>query len=113
MNYDLAKPCAKCPFRTDVAPYITQGRVRQILTGGADFACHATVKYDNDGDGVITRKSQHCAGVLIILEKENRPHQMMRICERIGLYDRTKLDMVAPVYASIKAALAAHAKVHT
>lgn len=25
------------------------------------------------------------------------PHQMMRICERIGVYDRRKLDMTASV----------------
>jgi hypothetical protein len=42
-------------------------------------------------------KSPHCAGALIFLEKLDSPHQMMRICERIGYYDRTKLDMTAPV----------------
>ena len=26
---------------------------------------------------------------------------MMRICERLGLYDRTKLDMDSPVFGSI------------
>lgn len=30
-------------------------------------------------------------------EKRNRPHQMMRICERVGVYDRTKLNMETKV----------------
>ena len=32
---------------------------------------------------------------------QNAPHQMMRICERLGLYDRTKLNMDAPVFGSL------------
>lgn len=28
---------------------------------------------------------------MLMLEKINRPNQMMRICERLGMYDRTKL----------------------
>jgi len=109
VNYDLRKPCVTCPFRSDVPPFITAGRAAGILAGGAGFACHKTVDYDDDtGDGMVTRKSQHCAGVLIILEKENRPHQMMRICERLGFYDPSKLDMAAPVYGSIRAAIRAH-----
>ena len=33
-------------------------------------------------------------------EKEGQPDQMMRISERLGLYDHSKLDMDAPVYDS-------------
>lgn len=39
----------------------------------------------------------HCAGALIFLEKRYRPNQLMRISERLGMYDRTKLDMKAKV----------------
>jgi hypothetical protein len=42
-------------------------------------------------------KTPHCAGALIFLEKREEPHQMMRICERLGMYDRTKLNMNANV----------------
>lgn len=42
--------------------------------------------------------AQHCAGALILLEKMEQPNQMMRWMERIGAYDRTKLDMDAPVF---------------
>lgn len=54
----------------------------------------------NQGTIVPTKDSQHCAGALIFLEKIEEPHQMMRICERLGMYDRTKLDMDAPVFES-------------
>jgi hypothetical protein len=52
---------------------------------------------DGKENFVETEKSVHCAGMLIFLEKRNQPTQMMRICERLGLYDRTKLDMAAKV----------------
>jgi hypothetical protein len=34
------------------------------------------------------------------MEKEGRSSQMMRIAERLGMYDHTKLDMDAPIYDS-------------
>ena len=35
-----------------------------------------------------------------MLEHNQEPNQMMRIMERLGFYDRTKLDMDAPVFKS-------------
>ena len=49
----------------------------------------------------------HCAGALILLEKLNLPSQMMRIAERLGMYDRRKLDMLAPVFDSFVAMIKA------
>jgi hypothetical protein len=117
LDYNLRKPCAKCPFRNDIRPFIHPERARDILEGGASFTCHKTIDYDDNppyddnGDLILGRcedGEQHCAGVLIILEKENSPHQMMRIAERLGMYDRTKLDMTAPVYDSIEECVEAH-----
>lgn len=100
MKYELRSPCPKCPFRSDITPYLTRGRVEEF--GNGEFACHCTTEASEDengiGERVETEKSQHCAGMLIMLEKMERPHQMMRICERLGFYDRTKLNMNAPVY---------------
>lgn len=113
MNYDLKSPCKHCPFRSDIKPFIAAERARDILSGN-EFQCHKTVAWveDDDGNEVQADKSkpQHCAGVLILLEKEERPHQMMRIAERIGLYDHKLLDMKAPVYDSISDCLRAHRK---
>lgn len=102
MNFSLKRPCAKCPFRTDVRPYLRPERAEEILLAiteqDATFACHETTEHDEDGDHMLTAKEQHCAGALIMLEKMDQPNQMMRIAERMGFYDRTKLHMDAPVY---------------
>lgn len=45
---------------------------------------------DGDGEEVYQQsgKEQQCAGALAVLEKINRPTQLVRIMERMGLYDR-------------------------
>jgi hypothetical protein len=106
---DMVRPCAKCPFRTDVEPYLTCARVREIemaLTRQqATFTCHeTTVPSDgDDGEMIDGPNAQHCAGALILMEKLNRPNQLMRIYERLGGYDRTKLKMDAPVFDTFAA----------
>jgi len=76
--YRLTRPCTLCPFRSDIRPYLTKSRVQEIERSldRAEFPC--------------------------LLEKLERPSQMMRICERIGMYDRRKLDMDAPVFESFE-----------
>lgn len=115
--YTLTGPCADCPFRSDKAPFLDEDRAKDIalsLEQGSTFYCHKTIDYDRawegDGapDGDITGKSRACAGSLITLEKEDRPNQIMRIGERLGLYDRTRLDMDAPVFSSMQEWVAAH-----
>lgn len=110
MDYRLRKPCENCPFRSDgQGVELRPARVDEIemhLTMGP-FACHKTVDYaeaewDDDesySSGGMANAS-HCAGALILLEKLEQPHQMMRIAERIGLYDPDALDMEAPVWDS-------------
>lgn len=95
MNYNLHTPRSECPFLK--GSRFTQRRLAQFASG--EFPCHKqSVLNENDefkerADG----KTNHCAGALIYLEKRNAPHQMMRICERLGVYDRTKLEMDAKV----------------
>lgn len=122
MNLDLVRPCKSCPFRADVKPFITWQRAKEIcdalLVHQGSFQCHKTVDYDKaDEDGEVSahvaaseENAQHCAGATIMLEKMERPNQWMRIAERIGKYDRTKLDMSSPVYGSAAAMVAAHKK---
>lgn len=95
MNYDMTKPCDECPFLKGSG--FKLARLRQHASG--EFPCHKACKVDDDSGNFVARndKTPHCAGALIFLEKRNQPHQMMRICERIGMYDRTKLDMSAEV----------------
>jgi hypothetical protein len=97
MKYDLATPCNLCPFRNDAKRLPVHPSVLAGMASG-EFCCHKTgVANDETGEIEPTDESQHCAGALIFLEKIEQPHQMMRICERLGLYDRTKLKMDAPV----------------
>src|ERR1700735_3121890 len=106
MKYDLRRPCANCPFRNDIRPFIRSYRVEEIVRG--EFPCHKTTEFDDEQELVNRDGEHHCAGQLIMLEKMEQPHQMMRICERLGLYDRTKLDMTSPVYEDVSEMLQAH-----
>lgn len=107
-GYYLTRPCAKCPFRTDREPYLRGERAEEIvdsLRSGAEFPCHETLDYSAEevdeygaGEPARTDKTTFCAGALIMLENSDGPNQIMRISERLGLYDHTKLDKNAPVY---------------
>jgi hypothetical protein len=101
--YGMTTPCAQCPFRNDIPAYLTPERVVEIDAAlvQSEFHCHKTTEHDDEsGEAVNSGKEIHCAGALILLEKMERPSQMMRIAERLGMYDRTKLDMAAPVFES-------------
>ena len=94
MNYAMTEPCDACPFL--VGSGFTWRSLKAHASG--EFACHKTCELsDTSGDYEPHEKSLHCAGALIFLEKQNAAHQMMRICERLGMYDMRKLNMAAPV----------------
>lgn len=92
MKYSMTSPCDACPFLN--TPNMKRGftiqRLKQFASGA--FPCHQTAKADEEGDYQATGKSVHCAGALIFNEKRNQPNQLMRIMERLGAYDRRKLD---------------------
>lgn len=102
MKYSLKRPCNECPFLkgTPLNESLLEARLREFASG--EFVCHKTAELRETrqagiGEYVGKEDSQHCAGALIALEKADRPHQMMRIMERLGLYDRSGLDMSADV----------------
>lgn len=91
MKYTMTKPCDACPFLKAMKRGFTIRRLHQFSKG--EFPCHKTADTDEETSDFIARAdSQHCAGALIFLEKREKPHQMMRIAERLGLYDMRKLD---------------------
>jgi len=98
LNYKLTTPCDACPFlKGNGFPWS-----RLLAFSRGEFACHKACNLVEEAGQDVYRakegtKTPHCAGALIFLEKRNKPHQMMRICERIGMYDHTKLNMDAPV----------------
>lgn len=110
MNYDLVRPCDNCPFRVDcLEGWLGEERAEEIIDAitakQATFACHKTTEAGGKRGG----QEQHCAGAMIMLEKLEQPNQMMRIMERLGGYDRTKLDMDAPVFDDPEEFIAHHA----
>jgi len=118
MNMTMTRPCDNCPFRTDVTPYIRGDRAAEIADAitrrQGTFSCHKTIDHDDEeddeaaGNHIPSKDEQHCAGALIMLEHMEQPNQLMRIYERLQAYDRSKLDMAAPVYTSARAFIAAH-----
>ena len=102
--FGLKKPCKDCPFRTDIMFHLRTDRVEEICESltlhQQSFHCHKTTKHDEDGETLPHDGESHCAGALIMLEHMEQPNQMMRISERLGGYDRTNLDMKAPVFES-------------
>ena len=96
MKYNLMTPCDECPFLKGSG--FTYASLVEHARG--EFACHKACDVSEDDSIFVEKKNgktPHCAGALIFLEKKNAPHQMMRISERIGHYDRTKLNMDANV----------------
>lgn len=98
MRYTLATPCKECPFL--IGSGFTFGNLTRHASG--EFPCHKACDVNEETGDFEARsdKTPHCAGALIFLEKQNQPHQMMRICERLGLYAASKLNMSAPVVGS-------------
>ena len=103
MEFNLKRPCANCPFRTDVTPYLNRARVmelkRELVIGDKTFTCHKTSHKLGASED---QKEEHCAGALILLEKLNSPNQMMRIAGRLGYYKYKELDLNSPVFNSFE-----------
>lgn len=112
-GYALRAPCANCPFRSDIDPYLRPERAQEIaqaLIEGGTFECHKTVDYQNtdEEDTPDTSHAQHCAGALLTMERGGTVNQMMRIAERLGLYDYERMKDDAPVYAGLDVWVHAH-----
>lgn len=94
-----AAPCVKCPwlakFKSD-DDYLRPGRragiVEDMLRGNG-FPCHATVDYTGDDvdeyDVAIpdVSESMECAGAALVMLRADRPPQVLRIMERLGMFD--------------------------
>jgi hypothetical protein len=96
--FDRKSPCRTCPFRTGETGlrHLGTDRAEEIvesLMSDETFTCHGDL-------GKSLSKRQHCVGAMLMLEKIDRPNQMMRIGERIGRYDRTKLRGAEDVFES-------------
>ena len=95
-GFDLKSPCKRCPFRKNMH-YLRRDRAesiaKAITDGDKPFTCHKMDRGKNVKDGL----PQQCAGAMILLEKLDRPNQMMRVGAAFGVYQRDKMNMSAPV----------------
>jgi hypothetical protein len=109
-RYGLTRPCRKCPFRTDVEPYLRAERAREIalsIQTGGEFPCHTTTVLveDEQGEQQLAddpARSRVCAGALGVQVRSGELNQMTRIAERLGVFDPERLDTSA-VYPSFLA----------
>jgi len=104
MNFNLKKPCKDCPFLIGRNFPLNRERREEIAESltryQGSFPCHKTTQFDDDSDLVNSDKTEHCAGAAIMLEKMQKPNQLMRWMERIGAYDHKALDMESDVFDS-------------
>lgn len=88
--FSLKRPCAHCPHRTDVHPYLQPGRVDRIvhdLDTGKWFPCHE--------DNTLV-----CAGSVLVCEREGRKPRFLRIAVALEIYDPAQMDQSIPVFDS-------------
>ena len=100
-QYAMTSPCVNCPFRKVGGIRLSKERAKEIASHDGSFPCHKTTSSDEDGNPCETGKEKACAGFLIFNEKRGRPNQMMRIAERLGMYDPTKLRGHDEVFGSM------------
>jgi len=95
----LSAPCSNCPFLKMGGVRVRTARMNLILRGST-FSCHKTVDYDareengdDDSDDEDNRLSAPgkdeavCGGFLIFNDKQQTDTQMMRIAQRLGMYN--------------------------
>lgn len=98
MKYTQTTPCKECPFLLSMKKGFSIKRLKEFASNS--FPCHKSaeiIEGEGGGEYHAKKESVHCAGALIFCEKRGQPNQMMRIAERLGMYDRTKLNMSAKI----------------
>lgn len=93
-------PCDNCPFLKKGGIRLTHGRVKELVanlsnySSGGEFTCHKTTVSQEDDEGgsemVDGPKPAFCGGALIFAGKQGWSNAMMRIAERLGIYDPRK-----------------------
>lgn len=98
MLFDLKKPCGGCPFLKEnnlrLSKRKKQKFVNDILKKEYAFVCHRTTKEYCGKEG----KRNHCAGALIIMEKNQINTRVLRIAITLGGYNPDLLKLDSPVF---------------
>lgn len=98
MNFNLKKPCANCPFRSDkpeLRHWLGNKRAQQIADSvfkhGHNFPCHKTTEHDDNGQYQYNNNESQCAGAAIMQIKTRNPSAWMQVAERLGFAEKIKL----------------------
>ena len=95
MICDLTRPCDDCPFLRKGGIRLHLSRISEIAKTDGFFLCHKTVTDCDAEDEERPRTGRDnekmCAGLMILREKIEHPNQMMRIAERLGMYNPERL----------------------
>lgn len=97
MSCFIKKPCAQCPYRKDVKPFLHPARGEELAYAAENpyntFYCHKTLEEgddDNDGESIIGRTSKICAGFLSLrIMKTAKLFMMMKGFNQAKPYIRT------------------------
>lgn len=109
MKFDIKRPCAECPFRTDCHPYLR--RAPQIAEQMKDdqnwFACHQTTGAMH-GKRIRKENQSHCAGLMGVLWRERRMNVAMRLALVYKMITVEQLEAEQPVFKSLDEFAAHH-----
>lgn len=99
MQYNLTRPCKNCPFlKAKGAVRLSEARAMEIgemmlSSQGGEFTCHKTSSSTND---VPKDMEQHCAGAIAFAFKHDNMTQMMRITQRLGMFNTDDFEGIDP-----------------
>ena len=113
-NYFMKKPCARCPYRKDVKPYLHPDRGIELALNAvtkADFICHKTLNYnlqeynDETEEDELTPEAyanqKLCAGMLTLRASEGRSDVVEEFVPSYDLCYKYISEMIA-AYADVK-----------
>lgn len=109
----VSRPCALCPFRRDVAPFLSPARVEEIWEAarwGTHFVCHETVNYEAPEAMPKPEHRRACAGMLLVARNSGLAEglQIVQLAERLAGVTLDHLRGKACVWPSHMAMIEAH-----
>lgn len=106
--------CSNCPFRRGQS-YLRRKRARELARNmasphGGEFACHKTVKHDDEGEWSNRPESLHCIGAMAFAYNMGNATQFMRIMGRLGgIDDALVMSLQSEAYKTVAAMVNGHA----
>lgn len=111
MKFEIKRPCADCPFRTDCNPFLRRAPEirRQMRDDHFWFACHETTGAKG-GRRVKPANQSHCAGLMGVLWRERNPNIAMRMALAFKLITIEQLESISQVFNNLDEFVAHHEK---